>query len=119
KMIEEAEYVLRDLGFRDVRVRHHELHATPLSVPGTAAGAAFGHLARIEVAPEEMPKFLANGSASKTAEALKKLGYAHVTLDLLGYRRGSVNEGIVLANQPASAETAGQAPPSSPTVSQP
>ena len=118
KMIEEAEYVLRDLGFRDVRVRHHELHATPLSVPGTAAGAALGHLARIEVAPEEMPKFLANGSASKTVEALKKLGYAHVTLDLLGYRRGSVNEGLVLATQPASAETVGQAPPSSPAVSQ-
>ena len=51
RMIEEAEYVLRDLGFYDVRVRHHEL---------TAAGRP-SSLARIEVGVEEMPKLLADG----------------------------------------------------------
>jgi uncharacterized protein len=81
-MIEQAEYVLRDLGFHDVRVRHHQL----TSGPRPAA------LARIELAPAEMSKFLSNGALSRVAEALRKIGYAHVTLDLQGYRRGSVNE---------------------------
>jgi uncharacterized protein len=82
RMIEEAEYVLRDLGFHDVRVRHHEMQAQGRSAP----------LARIEVGPEEIPKFLTDGTLARVAEALKKTGYAHVTLDLQGYRRGSVNE---------------------------
>jgi pyridinium-3,5-biscarboxylic acid mononucleotide sulfurtransferase len=102
KMIEEAEYVLRDLGFRDVRVRLHELTSklTPLAPGAPLAGqgstspdiGTILRLARIEVAPEEMPKFFSNGVPQKVAESLKKLGFAHVTLDLLGYRRGSVNE---------------------------
>jgi len=79
-MIEAAEYVLRDLGFHDVRVRHHELSAQKL--------------ARIEVGPAELPRFLADGMTVKVAEALKKIGYAQVTLDLQGYRRGSVNEAL-------------------------
>ena len=82
RMIEEAEYILRDLAFFDVRVRHHEL---------TAGGRAAA-LARIEVGGAEMPKLLANGTMMRVAEALRKIGYAHVTLDLQGYRRGSVNE---------------------------
>jgi pyridinium-3,5-biscarboxylic acid mononucleotide sulfurtransferase len=81
-MIEQAEYVLRDLGFYDLRVRHHELQGQ-----GTAL-----HLARIEVGVDEMPKFLRGDAFSRVAEALKKIGYAHVTLDLQGYRRGSANE---------------------------
>jgi uncharacterized protein len=81
-MIEQAEYVLRDLGFYDLRVRHHEL-------PGQGTKL---HLARIEVGVDEMPKFLSDGAFSKVAGALKKIGYAHVTLDLQGYRRGSANE---------------------------
>jgi uncharacterized protein len=85
RMIEEAEYVLRDLGFYDVRVRHHEL-------TGTVRAIAF---ARIEVGTDEMQKFLANGVTARVAESLRKLGYAHVTLDLQGYRRGSVNESTV------------------------
>ncbi len=114
QMIEAAEYVLRDLGFRDVRVRHHEFTSN-LGVPGPAGpagGSELGtpsselatvtHLARIEVAPEEMPKFLQNGATQKVAEALKKIGYAHVTLDLLGYRRGSANELIASARPPAA-----------------
>ena len=78
RMIELAEYVLRDLGFHDVRVRHHEMHKQ--------------NFARIELAPAEIPTLLANGKISTVAEALKKIGYAHVTLDLQGYRRGSLNE---------------------------
>jgi uncharacterized protein len=48
-------------------------------------------LARIEVGPNEMSKFLSNGNSVKVVEALKKIGYVHVTLDLQGYRRGSLN----------------------------
>ena len=77
-MIERAEYVLRDLGFHDVRVRHHELPKQSL--------------ARVEVGPAEMQKFLADGVADKISGALKEIGYTHVTLDLQGYRRGSTNE---------------------------
>ena len=50
------------------------------------------YLARIEVGPSELPRLLENGMASKVAEALKEIGYAHVTLDLQGYRRGSLNQ---------------------------
>jgi pyridinium-3,5-biscarboxylic acid mononucleotide sulfurtransferase len=78
RMIEQAEYVLRDLGFYDVRVRHHELQKQ--------------NLARIELAPTEIPGLLANGKLAVVAEELKKIGYTHVTLDLQGYRRGSTNE---------------------------
>jgi PP-loop superfamily ATP-utilizing enzyme len=39
-----------------------------------------------------MGKFLENGTSSKVAEALRRIGYVHVTLDLQGYRRGSTNE---------------------------
>jgi uncharacterized protein len=78
RMIELAEYALRDLGFQDVRVRHHEMQKQSL--------------ARIEVGPAEMQEFLAAGVADKIAGALKEIGYAHVTLDLQGYRRGSTNE---------------------------
>ena len=91
EMIEQAENVLRDLGFFDVRVRHHELRC---AAPATRTPQDSGllYLARIEVGLVEMSKFLTNGSSTKVAEALKKIGYAHVTLDLLGYRRGSANE---------------------------
>jgi uncharacterized protein len=101
-MIERAENVLRDLGFFDVRVRHHELGARPAPNPAPLPAAllpglrsqpaAVPHLARIEVGPAEMGKFLENGVSLKVVEALKKVGYTHVTLDLQGYRRGSANE---------------------------
>ena len=80
RMIEQAEYVLRDLGFHDVRVRHHEMQKQSF--------------ARIELAPAEIPALLANGKLATVAEELKKIGYAHVTLDLQGYRRGSTNEAL-------------------------
>jgi uncharacterized protein len=87
-MIEAAERMLRDLGFRDVRVRHHQL-----GVPGNnhqPAGGLFDaprHLARIEVGLGEMGGFLKDNNFLRVSEALKKLGYAHVTLDLSGYHR--------------------------------
>ncbi len=114
RMIEEAEYVLRDMGFYDVRVRHHELTPKLTSTPASPANAALAvdfrkqpspataALARIEVGAGEMPKFLENGASVRVAEALRKLGYAHVTLDLLGYRRGSVNERIATPGGPAT-----------------
>lgn len=78
-MIEQAEYVLRDLGFHDVRVRHHELGGNKMI------------LARIEVGPEELPRLNEPKTSQQVCEALKKIGYAHVTVDLQGYRRGSLN----------------------------
>ncbi|MEI6085429.1 MAG: ATP-dependent sacrificial sulfur transferase LarE [Verrucomicrobiota bacterium] len=71
-MIEAAENVLRDAGFYEVRVRHHR------------------NIARIEVGPDEIPALVA--ARERIAAALKKIGYAYVTLDLQGYRRGSTNE---------------------------
>jgi uncharacterized protein len=108
-MIEAAENVLRDLGFHDVRVRHHELRVAsgewrvtgkePLDTRHPPAGRSLGegwspvtHLARIELGPTEIPRFWEDGVTTKVAGALKKIGYAHVTLDLQGYRRGSVNQ---------------------------
>ena len=112
RMIEQAEYVLRDLGFHDVRVRHHAFAISNLQFPiegGAGALNAAGKLvignsklemslARIELAPAEIPALLANGKLAVVAEELKKIGYAHVTLDLQGYRRGSTNE---VLNKPA------------------
>ena len=83
RMIEQAEYLLRDKGFYEVRVRHHELKN--------------GHLARIEIGPGEIPRIFANDLYSKVASEIKHFGYSHVTLDLEGYRRGSLN---VAPNRP-------------------
>jgi pyridinium-3,5-biscarboxylic acid mononucleotide sulfurtransferase len=94
RMIEAGENVLRDLGFYDVRVRHHELgsksEASQFGIPSLKSNVQ--SLARIEVGPSELPRLLENGTSTKVAEALKEIGYAHVTLDLQGYRRGSLNE---------------------------
>ena len=106
RMIELAEYALRDLGFHDVRVRHHEMRVTsdPWRVTGssrvsdgnpvTRHSSLVTHLARIEVGPAEMKKFLADGVADKITVELKRVGYAHVTLDLQGYRRGGMNKAL-------------------------
>ena len=99
RMIETAENLLRDLGFHDVRVRHHEMRAAsgqwqvtgkrPASDgnPVTRHPSSVTALARIEVGPAELPKFLANGVAARVASSLKEIGYAHVTVDLQGYHR--------------------------------
>jgi uncharacterized protein len=104
RMIEAAENILRNLGFRDVRVRHHELGVTsdkwqvtgnpPMSNgnPATCHLSPVTHLARIELGPTEIPRFLADGISTKVMQALKGIGYAHVTLDLAGYRRGGADK---------------------------
>jgi uncharacterized protein len=76
KMIDRAEQFLLDLGFRQVRVRHH------------------GEIARIEVAREERNKFFDTDMMDKVHEKLKEAGFRYVTLDLQGYRTGSMNEGL-------------------------
>jgi pyridinium-3,5-biscarboxylic acid mononucleotide sulfurtransferase len=76
RQIGEAELYLRGLGLRNVRVRHHET------------------LARIEVAREDMPRLLAEGVAEGIVARLKALGFRHVTLDLQGFRSGSLNEAL-------------------------
>jgi uncharacterized protein len=110
-MIEAAENVLHSLEFQDVRVRHHESSPksnvqSPMSKaqrPKPLAGESkletldFGawtsvHLARIEVGPSEIRRFLEDGISAKVAGALKKIGYAHVTLDLQGYHRGGAGK---------------------------
>jgi len=87
RMIEAAENVLRDLGFYDVRVRHHELRAMAAGTPADTVQ----HLARIELGQGEIPRLLEGGTFVRVAEQIKAMGYAHVTLDLAGYRRGSLN----------------------------
>jgi uncharacterized protein len=73
--VEDAENYLSELGFRQFRVRHH------------------GEIARIEIDPEQMVKLLEY--ASQVNARLKELGFRYVAMDLTGYRRGSLNEGIV------------------------
>ncbi len=73
--VDAAETLFRDLGFRSFRVRHHD-----------------DKTARIEVSPEEIPRLLENGLREKIVDHLKSLGFTYVTLDLQGYRTGSMNE---------------------------
>jgi uncharacterized protein len=80
-MIEAAENALWDLGFHDVRVRHHR---------GGANGAV--PFARIEVAPDQVARLTGDSVRETIVNRLKGIGYAYVALDLLGYRRGSANE---------------------------
>lgn len=90
-MIEQAENYLKDLGLHDVRVRHHELK--------------LGYLARLEIGIAELPKVLSMEQFAVISARLKQIGYTHVTLDMEGYRRGSLNlkamEAPTLAKQPA------------------
>ena len=74
--IDQMEQFLMDLGFRQVRVRHH------------------GDIARIEVAAEERSKFFDTSLMDQVYEKCKQSGFAYVTLDLKGYRTGSMNEVI-------------------------
>ena len=92
-MIEAAENVLRDLGFYDVRVRHHELRNGSLPA-GSAQAPILLHLARIRWERARCRNFWPTAWRSRCAAALKQVGYTHVTLDLMGYRRGSANEAL-------------------------
>ena len=78
RQIESAEAALRALGFRVLRVRHH------------------GDIARIELGRDEMPRALDPAGGGAIDRDLRALGFKHVTLDLKGYRLGSLNEGIAL-----------------------
>jgi uncharacterized protein len=74
RQIEAAELALRALGLRDFRVRHHDT------------------VARLEVHPAELEEVVRRRAA--VAEAVRSAGYASVVLDLQGYRRGALNEGL-------------------------
>jgi uncharacterized protein len=82
--VDEGEERLRGLGFRQVRLRHH------------------GPLARVEVAPEELARALEPVMARRIVAALKPLGFRWVSLDLEGYRSGSLNEVLTRADSPQS-----------------
>jgi uncharacterized protein len=73
--VERAESLLRSRGLRELRVRHH------------------GDAARIEVAPDELER--AGAVVPAVAEAIRSLGFGRVLLDVEGYRRGALNEGLV------------------------
>ena len=77
--IGKAEEFLRDLGIGQLRVRHH------------------GTVARIEVTPADFPAMLDENLRKSIGQHFRSIGYAYVTLDLEGFRSGSMNE--VLANQ--------------------
>jgi uncharacterized protein len=80
--IEQGEEAVRQLGFRQFRVRHH------------------GTLVRIEVSPEELRRALDPGMAARFVEIFKALGYAFVSLDLEGYRSGSLNAALIRLSEP-------------------
>ena len=75
-MVDKAEQFLLDMGITQVRVRHH------------------GEIARIEVEPSEREKFFDIEVMNRIGNELKKIGFTYVTLDVLGYRTGSMNEGL-------------------------
>jgi uncharacterized protein len=78
RMIERAEDVLRGLGFRVCRVRHHDT------------------IARLEIGRDEMSRALEPDIAEAIDRELRAIGYQHVTLDLRGYRLGSLNDALRL-----------------------
>ncbi|MFC2165120.1 ATP-dependent sacrificial sulfur transferase LarE [Acidobacteriota bacterium] len=75
--VAQAEEYLRSLGFNQLRVRHH------------------GQVARIEVEAQDVHKLAEPALRGKIVENIKALGYSYVTLDLAGYRSGSMNEPLV------------------------
>jgi len=76
RQIDQAETFLRSLGFVEFRVRHHD------------------SVARIEVRPAEIARMMAEPVRSKVVEQLRSLGFQFVTLDLQGFRSGSLNESL-------------------------
>ena len=80
-MIERAEDLLLSLGFTELRVRHH------------------GDIARIELKKSDMPRILTESVSSTIQEQFKQIGFKYVTLDLEGFRSGSLNEGLIETTQ--------------------
>ena len=72
--VEKAESLLRGLGFRQLRVRHH------------------GAVARIEAPKEEIPRFVQEDVSRRVIAGVKEAGFTYVTIDLEGFRSGSMNE---------------------------
>lgn len=79
-MIEKSEGILRDAGFREVRVRHHE--------------QPDGAMARLELGSEEMDRFLTENWEASVMDSFLEVGFNKVEIDTRGYRRGSLNEGV-------------------------
>jgi uncharacterized protein len=73
EQVERGEESLRQLGFRELRVRHH------------------GELARVEIARDELPRALSMEMLDQITAALKRSGFQYVTLDCAGFRTGSMN----------------------------
>lgn len=76
KQVAQAEEYLKELGFGQVRVRHHN------------------HIARIEIEPGEFPNIIEEGVREKIVKNFKKFGYIYITLDIAGFRSGSMNESL-------------------------
>ena len=81
--VEQGEARLRELGFRQLRLRHH------------------GELARVEIDPRELPRALDAEMTARIVAAIKPLGFRYVALDLEGYRTGSLNEVLQIHRQEA------------------
>lgn len=80
-MVDQAEQLLLDMGFHQVRVRIH--------------GEGEAAMARIEVLPQEIPILIEDAKRERIYSYFKEIGFAYVTLDLGGYRMGSMNIGII------------------------
>jgi len=76
RQVAAGERVLRDLGFAECRVRYHDT------------------IARLEVAPDELPRLLAEPLRGEVWRRLREIGFLHVTADLRGFRSGSLNDAI-------------------------
>jgi len=85
--VERGEEALRGLGFQQVRLRHH------------------GDVARVEIDPAELPRALDPEMARRISAAIKPLGFRWVSLDLDGYRSGSLNEVLTIRSNPSRRES--------------
>ena len=83
KTVERGEEEIKSLGFRQFRVRYH------------------GELVRLEIAPDELANALTPAMAHRFTSIFKALGFKYVTLDLEGYRQGSLNEVLKLESLPS------------------
>ena len=91
RRVDRAEAILRQHGFRELRVRH------------------YGEAARIEVAPEELPRLLEPARRAAVTAALQGLGYRTVTVDPEGFRSGKLNAGLAVVEGGAASRSAGDA----------
>ena len=77
-MVGSVEALLKDLGFRQYRVRYH------------------GEVCRIEVRPADLPRLIEEPTRSTITKLCNSVGFRYVTVDLQGYRQGAMNEGLRL-----------------------